>query len=390
MLKSLRVRHFKSLGDVAVELSPVTLLVGPNGTGKSNIVDALRFLRDALVHGLDYAITDRGGITVLRQHSQGRPFTVGIGVELKYTFEDGQPYAGTYDLRIASTKGDYRVEEEIGEWTQEAWYTDDLGNASLRSKNIKLERSRDGEVLVNGNAQEREMPADRLALDTVLGDGFFRFSNPVLSTLSALRFLSIYPNTLRKPSRPDSDKQLREDCRNWASVIKAMRGRRAGEQGMHRIVELMRTVIPGLKNVRVQGVGGYLVPQFLVEDRPGAKPHYYDPIQLSDGTLRLLAMLLVLYQAPRPTFLALEEPEQTIHPGLLGVLADAFREVCSGTQLLITTHSPHLIDYFHSNEIRVVTLEDGETQVSPVRASQVQTVKGGLMALDGLKPELAS
>ena len=85
MLTSLHVQHFKSLEDVTVEFSPITILVGPNGSGKSNIVDALRFMRDAIVHGLDHAISERSGLDVLLQYSPRRPYILSMEARFEYS-----------------------------------------------------------------------------------------------------------------------------------------------------------------------------------------------------------------------------------------------------------------------------------------------------------------
>jgi len=172
-----------------------------------------------------------------------------------------------------------------------------------------------------------------------------------------------------------------------------MRKTRIGKDSLERVLELLRVALPELKQISVKNVGGYVIPQFLISSPTRDKNHYLDPIQVSDGTLRLLGILLHLYQSPRPRLLALEEPEQTIHPGLLGVLVDAISEVSQTTQVIISTHSPYVLDLFPADGIRVVYKEDEVSNVSRVKDSQLDAVKQGLMsvseimALDGLKPE---
>ena len=91
--------------------------------------------------------------------------------------------------------------------------------------------------------------------------------------------------------------------------------------------------------------------------------------------------------------LVIEEPEQAVHPGVLGVLADAFREAAERTQIIVTTHSPHFIDHFEPEQVRVVTLDDGRTKVSKVKKTQLEAVKLRLMSMqdfmlaEGLLPE---
>lgn len=391
MLTSLHVQHYKSLADVKVDFSLITVLVGPNGSGKSNIVDALRFLRDAVMHGLEHAISTRGGVEVLRQYSPTKPYIISLRAEFQYFIGDTS-HSGHYLLKVTSSKGDYCVEAEEGSWFENIDYFDeDAGKQVYAIGRVGFQRDKQGQVRIEGREDPEEISVTQLMAGRLAS---LSWDETPLTYLAEMRFSAIYPNTLREPSRPDLDKHLKENCANWASVLKTMRQRKGGEQSLRRINELMRHVMPGFEYVSVKGVGGYLVPQFLVKDRVSAKKgHYFDPIQLSDGTLRFFGLLLGLYQVPAPDFLAIEEPEQTIHPGLLGLLVEAFHEVSQQTQLLVTTHSPHLLDYFKPEEIRVVTLDGGETRISPIRHSQIKTVQQGLMslseimALDGLRPE---
>ena len=128
-----------------------------------------------------------------------------------------------------------------------------------------------------------------------------------------------------------------------------------------------------------------------MREEGASKAHFLDPLQLSDGTLRLVGLFLALYQEPRPKLLALEEPELTVHPGVLKLLSEAIREVSSETQLIITTHSPQFLDHFDVSEIRVVEIINGITHVGKIREQQVQMVRQNLMStseimsLDGLQ-----
>jgi len=160
----------------------------------------------------------------------------------------------------------------------------------------------------------------------------------------------------------------------------------------------MRATLPGYSGVSVETAGSYLVPRISVRDsRDGkGKELSFDPVQLSDGTLRVFGILLALYQQPAPALLVIEEPEQTVHPGVLPALADACKEASERTQIVITTLSPHLVDQFDPEQIRVAWLGDGLTRISPIRSTQVQSVKRRLMSLqeymlaEGLQPETAN
>ncbi len=287
MLKSLHIQHYKSLADVYLEFSPITLLVGPNGMGKSNIVDALRFLKDAITHGLDYAIHERGGIDVLRQYAPRRPYTTSLRIDFDYHLGD-EEYQTFYSLKIAGKKGDYQIVEEEAFWIDQIHVLGENGQKlDTEVQQVNLHRDKQGNVRINDEKQKQIVPFDQLVISNL---PFLNMSPTLAWILRKLCFSSIYPNTLREPSRPDSDRQLKGDGSNWASILKAMRQRKE-EQVLKKIEALMRRVIPGFESVRVKGVGGYLVPQFLVQDKPGARSHYLDPVQLSDGTLRIFGLL---------------------------------------------------------------------------------------------------
>ena len=120
------------------------------------------------------------------------------------------------------------------------------------------------------------------------------------------------------------------------------------------------------------------------------RTYNFNVTQMSDGTLRVLGLLVALYQDPRSGVIALEEPELTIHPGMLPLITDSITEISDRTQVLVTTHSPELIDRFDPSQIIAVELEKGITSARPLNAAQVNAVKeklfslGELMSVEGL------
>lgn len=392
-LKSVSIQHYKSLAEVEIaDLKPLTLLVGANAVGKSNIVDALKFIRDIAVDGLDHAMSTRGGIGIIRQYSPTRPFQISIKVNFIQLYGNEEQHEGGYEITISSLKGgNYRVEHEAATWWDEnshfieeedEWVNNGISRSSFTRNAL-------GEVRTNENSDETQFPHDV----AVLGSRMYHI-HLLSSFFSRFRFSTIFPNTLREPSRPDTDRALKESGQNWASVLKALKKTTAGRLSLERIKETMQVVMPALRDVAVKSVGGYLVPQFRVQDNDDTNTHDFDPVQLSDGTLRIFGILLALYQTPPPPFLALEEPEQTVHPAILATLAEAFLEVSEQTQIFVTSHSPHFVDFFQPEEIRVVSMEKGKTLVSPIRRAQMESIKERLISLEelmmseGLQPEI--
>jgi len=158
------------------------------------------------------------------------------------------------------------------------------------------------------------------------------------------------------------------------------------------IKEALGKVVPGITNIQVKPVGGFLTLKFthLYED---TKPHDFEASQESDGTLRMLGILVALFQEPPPSFIAIEEPEITVHPGVLGTLSELIKEASEKrSQVLISTHSPDLISRFDANDLRVVdwNCRDGTT-IAPVDESQIDVINqrlfssGDLLRIEGLR-----
>jgi predicted ATPase len=146
-------------------------------------------------------------------------------------------------------------------------------------------------------------------------------------------------------------------------------------------------------DLRVQAVAGYLALQFEHDQEPGARrAKWFDAAQESDGTLRVAGMITALLQAPRPSLIAIEEPELTVHPGALRLLYDYMHEAAEHGQVLLTTHSPDLLDLLETDSVRVVSRRDGATAVEPLDETQREVVQRGLFSLgevlrsEGLKP----
>lgn len=387
-LKSATIRHYKSLDNVQIEFSsPITVLVGPNAVGKSNIVDCLRFVRDAIAFDLEHAVSSRGGIGRVRQYSKTKPYKVSVKLDLLLDGVDDtqKPSPAQYEFSIQSETGsNYTVDAEKGNYIEPA-------RGGRPPTKIQFERDKTGSVKISNDDLPHRVVPDQLAMGQLRG--LVRSMGwPIERFIRDWRYSALYPNMLREPATPDKDKELSEDGRNWASVIKALRRTVRGKAALDRVYEAMKCVVPTFEEVTVSTVGSYLVPRFrfaLGQDDSVE----FDPVQLSDGTLRIFGILLALYQVPPPRLLVIEEPEQTVHPGVLGVLADAFREASENTQILVTTHSPHFIDHFEPAQVRVVTLENGLTKVCAMKRTQVEAVKRRLMSMqefmlaEGLLPE---
>ena len=157
------------------------------------------------------------------------------------------------------------------------------------------------------------------------------------------------------------------------------------------ISEYLRLLVPGLKSLAPSKSGDMLEVKHGDENETFAELEFW---QESDGTLRLLALLTAMYQQPPLYMLVIEEPELTVHPEALAVLVDLLIERSAYQQVLITTHSPDLLNCLPAETLRIVELEGGTTKIGPLSEEQKAVVEakyfkmGDLLRLEGLRREL--
>ncbi|MEO6751542.1 MAG: AAA family ATPase [Opitutus sp.] len=378
MITRVHVKNFRGIADETVDLKKLTVLVGRNGAGKSSFVDVLRFVRDAVSVGLDDGIVHRHGIIALRRYAPTKPYDV----EIDLTIET-KTWQATYGFCVGSGKeGEYRVKREYCE----ANATDRLGHRPVHRFVREGNRIEWSGLKIPGGAERfGALESVSLALPSLAI--FSPFFSRARSYLRGMNFCAIFPNTLREPQKPSPIKQLTEHGDNLASILRHLRE----SKWFGDLKSAFNNVIGGIQDLRIRQIGGFLVTE-LQHQMGGGNSAWFDLSQESDGTLRILGLLVALYQNPRSgAFLAIEEPELTLHPGALGVLSDVLLEAATRGQLLITTQSPDLISRFSADDLRVVEREEGITSIGAVDETQRKAVEdqlfsaGDLLRIEGLR-----
>ncbi len=371
MLKRIRIENYRSIGEVDIELGPLTVLVGQNGSGKTNFVDAIHFLCDALTYGLDAAVMRRGGLKTLRRWSPHRPRNVAFEVEVGS--EDGAVQAH-YTLALRSeAAGEYSVKREA--LTATAW------DATTEFEAL------DGKVVHSSLDPKFGKPEGRpgLLLAPLWPD---LPCSLFTSNMRNMGFYSIFPDALREPQSPGMDHPLDTHGHNLTSVLRKVQ--RDAPASLAQVRKALAALLPRVRDIQIAGVGGYEYVKFQHEG-PDARRHWLDSKQMSDGTLRMLGILTALYQEPALSLVAIEEPELTIHPGMLAVLRDVIVEASQKrSQVIITTHSPDLMNLFDVDVLRVVEMTAEGTKIGPVAQHQREAVRenlflpGELARMEGL------
>lgn len=357
MLQTLTVSNYRSLGkNVRIDFGELTVFVGTNGSGKSNVMDALRFVADALSMGLSGAITTRQGIGSVRRWSGGHPYNVAFRLDLGlqsgpafYTFELSGSSVEEYRVKLEEAEivrgGErvrFRVEE--GEWKE--------GPAGLRP------------------------PLDRQSLALQLVGGDERFQELVRS-LQNIAVYTIFPDTLRAPQKYSSTKPMSRHGDNWVSILKDQ----PRETWKPELVAALRKLTGDTTDIKVVSAAGFLVAQFQHESPEKELKKWFNADQESDGTLRVAGIITALLQEPPVPMIGVEEPELTVHPGAIPLLFDYLTQARRRSQVVVTTHSPVLLDLIAPDDVRVVERRQGETLVTRMTAGQRNTVNNGLMKL---------
>ena len=368
-IRRILIENYKNIAACDVSLTPLTFLVGPNGSGKSNFLDALKFVADAL-QSVDRALQDRGGIVDVLSRTQEQPDH--FGMRLEFILPHGS--AGHYALRIgARPGGGFAVQEEecVIESTQEGRLP---ARFSIRA----------GKVDTNIQTLQ-SVPIDLLRTGSlVLGDvyrlpGGFQLPSEFKSLRDALLGMSFYninPESFRGLSNFQDASVLERNGRNVAAVL----ARLANQEGpaLQHIEEYLSNVTPSVHGVRTRymhTVAGTMASLEFLTRSTGAAP--FTAAAVSDGTLRTLGILVALFQltnsgAPLP-LVTIEEPEIYIHPGAAGILLDALRDASRREQVLVTTHSPDLLDdkdIDASSMLAVQSDERGLSQIAPLTQAE--------------------
>lgn len=356
MLKRIEIKNYKSLASTIVELGACTVLVGPNGAGKSNFVDALRFISECLTGSIALPIQVRGGINAVRRRSRGHPMNFGF----RLAIELGTGQYADFSFEIASRpEGNFEVKQE---------------RCIVQSSLVLTHKYevQSGRFKHEAPGIRAKIEPDRLALTVVSAIEEF---NPVYDFLNRMRFYSLSPDVIRNRQEPDPGKVLKRDGSNAAAVLREIR--REKPDDYERLCRLLSKIVPGTTKAEYASVGSQETIRFKQEVEGDKWPWAFDSISMSDGTLRVLGILLAVYQPTPPSLITIEEPESTIHPAALDVLVDILKDGSKRSQVLITTHSPDILDNrsITDNEILAVESIKGKTIITPITTKSREMVR---------------
>lgn len=360
-IEELSVINYRALRNLNLKgLTPLTVFLGPNGSGKSTIFDVFAFLSECFSVGLRKAWDKRGRFKELRTRGSDGA----IVFELKYREKPKSPII-TYHITIEEgRKGPYVAEE----WLQ--WRRGSKGKP-FRFLDFEMGA---GKVITGEDPDERDqrmeerLDSPEMIAANTLGQ---LAKHPRVSALR--RFITgwylsyLTADNTRGTPEAGPQERLSATGDNLPNVIQYLK-----EQHEDRLDQILKTLsrrVPQLERVYAELMpDGRLLLQ--IKDAPFERPILAK--FASDGTLKMLAYLTVLYDPDPPQLVGIEEPENHLHPRLLPELAEECREASARTQLMVTTHSPFFVNGLRPEELWVLYRDkNGYTQ-----AKQAAKMKG--------------
>jgi predicted ATPase len=354
-IAQLTLRDFLSYGSDAVplELGPLNVLIGPNASGKSNLIEALAVLR-ATAGDLAAALREGGGIG---EYVRNESMSMGwfqIKAVVEHPFD---PMELMYEIIVRESNQRAKVVHEVigdaapppGLGMQLLYYSNDRGIAAIRPASA------------TGKGGVRTIrPEDLSADQSILTQRRDPDLYPQLTEVGDLfRSISIYRDwtfgsrtKARAPQPTDLPTDfLLPDASNLALVLHELVQRSATRK---KLIEYLKRFYVSAEHIATRIHGG-TVQLFIDEGRENLVP----ATRLSDGTLRYLSLLAILCHPTPPPVICIEEPELGLHPDILPTIAELLKEASQRTQLVITTHSDALVSALSDTPEAIVVCEPG-------------------------------
>jgi len=425
MLTRIEIDGFKTFEKFGLDLAPLTAIVGPNASGKSNLFDALRFLSFLAQSDIRTAMQDLRGEPeelfrkTFDQSSDCMEFAVEVLLSREGVDAFGKTYKTPaqrlrYELKLGlvqtsegNPRGVYVRSEKcfpmkrIGD---RAGYLHDLNinyNAKV-SPFIRLTDSEDAIEVRQDGPLKRGRPlslalkeASRTALSTIT-TAEFPHLYALREVLTSMRFLEINPRAARNANDKFEDRRLKPDASNLSAVLARLKEETRTETRpdgvLSDIAADLASLIPSVSRLVVQNNPNERQYSFSLEFNG---PIVFSSRVISDGTLRLLALLTVLDDPGRRGVLCFEEPENGVHEGRVPMLVEFLREAAQVSvdperpsfQVLINTHSPKVMAALRDDEI---VAADSVVAIDPrtgARSTKTRMRNGVAAVGDLLNPE---
>ncbi len=359
----LKVHGFRHLQDVDLPLAPLNVLIGANGVGKTSILEVMSLLAASADGHLRETISSAGGLPSLMTLDQNETMQLGLTMP----FEGAEPIEYEVNLQLGG----------LGYALSRERLIQRRNTPRGRDPFFKYIDSQGGDIrYFEPDAGELVRPTwEHKPLETSLSQVPKMFREPehfreVLASSTLYHALDVSP---RAPVRlPQSMRPVQLPGSDGGDLVSCLYYMRETARDRFEAVEdALHVAFPNFERMDFPPVAaGSLTMAW--KERHYTQPLY--PHQLSEGSLRFLWLVTLLQSPGLPTVTLIDEPEVSLHPEMLRLLSELFREAATRTQLVIATHSERLVRFLNPSELIVCDLNDaGGTAVTPAGELDLET-----------------
>jgi predicted ATPase len=361
MFDYIKIEGFRSFKKVELEMPRLAVLIGPNGGGKSNFLDLMSLMSEAAQGQLEKGVGIRGGADCV---GFGFSSLRNVFVEFHFQGESLPNVRFKLGFDVAFATSNVQVEEVVEEPT-----TERNGQLSV------VKRDRNECVFREGEIEERKTLewASELAIFQVRDLSKYPTPYRLLSNIqewTLYRDIDVGPESpVRQPELVRPAVRLLPDGRNLSSVLYAMQ--QDHEETWEDILGILKTAYPDFEKLRVPAGGG----DGKVHLRWFERPHEKEGLSanlLSDGTLKLLCLIAILKSPNPPPLICIDEPELGLHPDWIELVAELLQDAAVRTQVIVATHSPHIVAKLDPDQVIVTEKENGETRLERLSSSDLE------------------
>ncbi len=364
-IEALRVKNFKTFKDIKLtNLPAISVYIGANGTGKTTLFDVFGFLRDSLQDNVKVALQKRGGFKEVVTRGETGP----IEIEIKFREHDEGTHSPlvTYSLTISLENNQPVVEREILKYRRgqkgKPWHFLDFskgkGDAITNEENYADKESKEEKV------QQQVDSPDILALKGLGQFQRFKAANSFRRLIESWHVSDFHIGDARPSQEAGYAEHLSTRGENMPLVAQYLYENHPGI--FKHILKKMAERVPGVSKVEATNTDD---GRILLKFQDGSFKDPFIARYVSDGTIKMFAYLLLLHDPKPHPLLCVEEPENQLYPSLFCGLVEEFRDYADkGGQVMISTHSPDVLNYIELNEIFCLSKKQGITVIN--RASE--------------------
>lgn len=404
-IKSISISNFKSIERAEIEFRPLTMIVGANASGKSNIINVFRFIQNIMTDGIANAVALQGGI----QYIANANLPKGEKIEIAFTIDvrnetwmrhlqnkkfalEVQEIDYKFILQPNMRGGGYHIVYDYIKMSYDCYSLDSTANKEEKYKPLSIQymtsferkNKQSGIKIIHdiisddavAQEFENELKADNasvyfafVASEDKTELMLYRLSlllPPYFSENTFIRIFDFDPKELKKSSSMASTRILNENGSNLASILQSILRKKESSK---KLTFLLKEFLPFVETISVENNPD---KSFSYKIRECYNNKAFHANFLSDGTVSILALILALYFEEQSNVIILEEPERNIHPKLLANLISSAEDVSKEKQIIITTHNPEILKHSNIDDVRLVSREScGKTKISQPKDSVI-------------------